>query len=98
MSKWEARRAPLGLAFGLALPIRPQSRQRTGAKQGTPWMTRTWWRTWTTEPVAGRAESKDRKEHDLPLAASLVPVLADHIDRFPPVPAALPWKVPETTL
>ncbi len=38
---------------------------------------------------------KNRKEHAVPLATSLVPVLADHIDRFPPVPVTLPWKVPD---
>ena len=41
------------------------------------------------------APVKNRKEHDVPLPASLVPVLADHIDRFPPVPVKLPWKVPD---
>lgn len=30
-----------------------------------------------------------------PVAASLAPILAEHIRRFPPVPVTLPWKVPD---
>ncbi len=40
------------------------------------------------------APVKDRKEHDVPLAASLAPILAGHIRRYPPVPVTLPWKEP----
>jgi integrase len=38
------------------------------------------------------APVKNRKEHDVPLAASLAPILAGHIERYPPVPVTLPWK------
>jgi integrase len=38
---------------------------------------------------------KNRKPHDVPLAESLLPVLAEHARRFPPVPVTLPWLVPD---
>ena len=41
------------------------------------------------------APAENRQEHAVPLATSLVPVLAHHIDQFPPVPVTLPWKVPD---
>jgi len=44
------------------------------------------------------APVKNRKEHDVPLAASLVPILAEHIRRYPPVPVKLPLKEPDGDL
>jgi integrase len=41
------------------------------------------------------APVKNRKEHDVPLAESLRPILAEHIWRYPPVPVTLPWKEPD---
>ena len=38
------------------------------------------------------APVKNRKEHDVPLAASLTPILTQHIGSYPPVPVTLPWK------
>jgi integrase len=37
---------------------------------------------------------KNAKTHDVPLAGSLAPVLAEHIREFPPVAVTLPWQVP----
>lgn len=37
---------------------------------------------------------KNDKAHDMPLAESLVPVLAEHIRLYPPVQVTLPWDVP----
>lgn len=36
-----------------------------------------------------------RSEHDVPLAQSLRPTLAEHIRRYPPVLLTLPWKEPD---
>jgi integrase len=41
------------------------------------------------------APVKNDKTHDVPLAESLAPVLAEHIRKYPPVTVALPWKVPD---
>jgi integrase len=41
------------------------------------------------------APFKNRKEHDVPLAASLAPILAGHIQRYPPAPVMPPWKEPD---
>jgi integrase len=41
------------------------------------------------------APVKNDKAHDVPLAESLAPVLAEHIRLYPPVPVTLPWKVPD---
>lgn len=41
------------------------------------------------------APVKNRKEHDVPLAESLRPILAEHIRCHPPVPVTLPWKEPD---
>lgn len=41
------------------------------------------------------APVKNRKEHDVPLAESLRPILAEHIRRYPPVLVTLPRKVPD---
>jgi integrase len=40
------------------------------------------------------APVKNDKQHDVPLADSLAPVLAEHIRKYPPVTVTLPWKVP----
>jgi integrase len=47
--------------------------------------------------IAGKpcfAPVKNGKMHDVPLAESLVPVLAEHIRLHPPVSVTLPWRVP----
>jgi integrase len=41
------------------------------------------------------APLKNNREHDVPLAESLVPVLAEHMRRYPPCEVTLPWKVPD---
>jgi integrase len=38
------------------------------------------------------APVKNDKAHDVPLAESLAPVLAEHIRQFPPVTVTLPWE------
>jgi len=40
------------------------------------------------------APVKNGKTHDVPLAESLAPVLAEHIRRYPPAGVTLPWRVP----
>lgn len=37
---------------------------------------------------------KNDKSHDVPLAGSLAPALAEHIRLHPPVTVTLPWQVP----
>jgi integrase len=46
-----------------------------------------------TTPVF--APVKNNKPHDAPLPDSLALSLAKHIERYPPVPVTLPWKVPD---
>jgi integrase len=41
------------------------------------------------------APVKNAKAHDVPLAESIAPVLAEHIRQYPPVAVTLPWKVPD---
>src|SRR5579859_494568 len=48
--------------------------------------------------VACFAPVKNRKEHDVPLADSLSPILAEHIRLYPPVTVTLPWKQPDGDL
>jgi len=48
--------------------------------------------------VAGKqcyAPVKNSKAHDVPLSASLAPVLAEHIRCYPPADVTLPWLVPD---
>jgi integrase len=45
--------------------------------------------------VACFAPIKNRKEHDVPLAESLCPILAEHIRLHPPVVVTLPWRRPD---
>jgi integrase len=44
------------------------------------------------------APVKNDKAHDVPLAESLVPVLAEHIRLYPPAAVTLPWDVPDGKL
>ncbi len=41
------------------------------------------------------APVKNGKAHDVPLAASLAPVLAEHIRLYPPAEVTLPWLMPD---
>jgi integrase len=41
------------------------------------------------------APVKNDKAHDVPLAGSLAPVLAEHIRLYPPAAVTLPWLVPD---
>ncbi|HUZ37799.1 MAG TPA: tyrosine-type recombinase/integrase [Streptosporangiaceae bacterium] len=41
------------------------------------------------------APVKNGKAHDVPLAESLAPVLAEHIRLYPPATVTLPWQVPD---
>jgi integrase len=41
------------------------------------------------------APVKNGKTHDVPLSASLGPLLAEHIRQYPAVAVTLPWKVPD---
>lgn len=44
--------------------------------------------------VQSLAPLKNGREHDVPLADSLAPVLAEHVRKYPPRPITLPWKAP----
>ena len=48
--------------------------------------------------VAGKlcfAPVKNGKTHDVPLSASLGPLLAEHVRQYPAVSVTLPWQVPD---
>jgi integrase len=39
--------------------------------------------------------SKSTKSRDVPVADPVIPVLAEHVREYPPVPVTLPWGAPE---
>ena len=68
------------------------------------------WRSATSTSCAGRCTSrcrsnawaaqhvfapvKNKKTRDVPVAARVIPVLSEHVRRFPPVSVTLPWHDP----
>lgn len=41
------------------------------------------------------APVKNKKTRDVPVADSVIPVLAEHVRQYPPVPVTLPWGAPD---